>query len=279
MAKLKYLIGCLALLSLSAVAAPKADLWERWTAHDDKSAARIDHASWDALLKAYIVGDGGLNRFAYARVSNKDKQQLDAYINQLQSIAISQYNRAEQRAYWINLYNAATIQLVLRHYPVESITDIDISPGFFSSGPWGNKLLEVEGEAVSLDDIEHRILRPIWKDPLIHYSVNCASVGCPNLMKQAYTADNYSELAAINARAYINSDRGAVVEGGRLRVSSIYEWFQADFGGSDQAVIRHLKQYAEPELAGALDSVSKISKDFYDWSLNQPLNQSINEAK
>lgn len=268
MRKQLIITGLLAMMSLSALAAPKADLWKRWAASEASSTQVIDHGAWDGLLKKYIVDDAGLNRFAYGRVSKADSQALDAYIDRLQATPVSKLNRAEQRAFWINLYNATTIQTVLAHYPVESILKIDISPGLFSSGPWGKKLLEVEGEAVSLDDIEHRILRPVWKDPLIHYTVNCASVGCPNLANAAYTADNYSQLATANARAYINSPRGAVVEKGKLRVSSIYVWFQADFGGKDKTVIEHLKQYAEPGLASQLNNIKKISKDFYDWSLN-----------
>lgn len=172
-------------------------------------------------------------------------------------------------AYWINLYNALTMQVVLEHYPVDSIRDIDISPGWFSDGPWGAKLVGVEGEQLTLDDIEHRILRPIWQDPRIHYTVNCASVGCPNLALEAYTTANYNELAEAGVRAYINSPRGAVVDKGRLKVSSIYAWFKTDFGGTDASVIQHLRQYAEPELAAELDGVKKISDDFYDWSLNE----------
>ena len=256
------------MISFSALAAPKAELWQRWQDHNANSSAVIDHSVWNTLLKKYIVVDDDLNRFAYGKVSQADRKQLAAYVMQLEGTKVSAYSRDEQRAFWINLYNAATISVVLEHYPVESITKIDISPGLFSSGPWGKKLLEIEGEAISLDDIEHRILRPIWKDPLIHYTVNCASVGCPNLANTAYTADNFNELATTNARAYINSSRGAVVEKGRLNVSSIYVWFQPDFGGKDKGVIQHLLQYAEPDLAVELQAIKKISKNFYDWSLN-----------
>ncbi len=267
----RIITGSLLMFSLSALAAPKADLWERWTAHDAGSTQTVDHSTWDALLKKYVVADAPnkLHRFAYGKVTTSDRKLLDGYIGQLQGIAISSHNRDEQRAFWINLYNATTIQTVLAHYPVDSILKIDISPGLFSSGPWGKKLLKIEGEAVSLDDIEHRILRPIWKDPLIHYTVNCASVGCPNLASSAYTAKNYQTLARDNARAYINSSRGVMVERGKLKVSSIYVWFQDDFGGNDKSVVEHLKQFAGPALASQLSSIRKISKDFYDWSLNE----------
>ncbi len=97
----------------------------------------------------------------------------------LAATSADRLRRAEQFPFWINLYNALTVKVVLDHYPVEIIRDIDISPGLFADGPWGKKLVTVEGEALSLDDIEHRILRPIWKDPRLHYVLNCAALGVP----------------------------------------------------------------------------------------------------
>ena len=256
------------LFSFGATAAPAADLWERWTAHQPGSAATINHTAWDALVKKYLVrAESGLNRFRYGAVSSADKMVLADYLNALQAIRIGEYNRAEQRAYWINFYNAATVKVVLDRYPVTSIRDIKLG-GVFSGGPWSKKFLRVEGEDVSLDDIEHRILRPIWKDPRIHYAVNCASVGCPNLSDSAYSAGNFDALAEAGARAYINSPRGARVENGTLEVSSIYQWFKADFGGSDVGVVAHLKRYAEPALAARLETITRIDRDSYDWTLN-----------
>ncbi len=258
-----------AVLAPAAIAAPKAELWDRWTAHDPASSAVIDHTAWDGFVARNLRdGDDGVVRIAYGEVSAADRAALDGYLESLSRVAIGEHSRDEQRAYWINLYNALTVTVVLDHYPVASIRDIRISPGLFSSGPWGKKLLEVEGESLSLDDVEHRILRPIWKDPRIHYAVNCASIGCPNLMKRAFTAENAEALLEEGARAYVNHPRGARVEGGRLRTSSIYEWFKEDFGGTDAGVIEHLRRYAEPPLAAALGEVDRISGDDYDWALN-----------
>lgn len=261
----------LLMFSLAALAAPKAEFWERWTAHDANSTASIDHSAWHNIVQKYVIasGSGGLNRFRYGSVSNQDKAALKGYIKALAATPISKHNRNEQRAYWINLYNAATIDVVLDHYPVDSILDIKLSSGFLTKGPWKKKILKVEGEDISLDDIEHRILRPIWKDPRLHYTVNCASVGCPNLMNTAFTADNYEKLADAGARDFINDPRGAKVDDGDLEVSSIYVWFQSDFGGNDAGVIRHLKQYANKSLSAKLASVDEIDDDDYNWSLNE----------
>jgi hypothetical protein len=262
------------LLPGAACAAPKAELWPKWSAHQAGSAERVDHGAWDRLLAARLVpGPDGINRFAYGAVSANERQALDSYIAMLVALPVSRLDRPEQRAYWINLYNALTIQVVLSRYPVKSIRDISISPGLFSSGPWGKKLVSVEGEPVSLDDIEHRVLRPIWRDPRTHYAVNCASIGCPNLLPKAFTAANMEELLNAGARAYVNHPRGARVEGGKLKVSSIYHWFQEDFGGNAAGVTRHLRQYAEGPQAQALAGVASIDGHDYDWALNDAGNR------
>jgi len=116
--------------------------------------------------------------------------------------------------------------------------------------------------------MEHRILRPIFNDPRIHYAVNCASRGCPNLQPVAFTAKNAEELLDKGAKEFINSQRGVSVVGSKLTVSSIYEWFKVDFGNTDASVIAHLSQYADAQLADKLKGVSKISRDQYDWRIN-----------
>ena len=255
-------------LSFAALAAPKAELWARW-AEAGASKVAIDHGAWNDFLGRHVrPGQDGINRIAYGQVPAADRAALDAYVERLQRVAIRRFSRAEQRAYWINLYNAATVQVVLRHYPVDSILKINISPGLFARGPWKKKLLTVEGEGVSLDDIEHRILRPVWKDPRTHYAVNCASLGCPNLQPRAYTSGNMEELLDAGARAYVNHRRGAHVLKGRLVVSSIYVWFEDDFGGDEAGVLAHLRQYAEPALAQRLAGVRDIGGHEYDWTLN-----------
>lgn len=254
---------------LSARAAPDARLWPFWNKSDEASAATVDHSAWDRFLKTYIVrAENGVNLVRYGGVAPGDRKALAAYIGRLAGLPVRSFRKAEQKALWINLYNALTVTVILDHWPVKSIRDIDISPGLFADGPWGKKLLTVEGQKISLDDIEHRILRPIWKDPRIHYAVNCASIGCPNLARDAFTAANTNALLNRGAIAYVNHPRGAAVRDGRLTVSSIYKWFKADFGGSDAGVIAHLKRFARPPLKAQLETVRGISGDRYDWSVN-----------
>ena len=114
--------------SFEALFAPKSELWPRWQAHDAGSDVQIDHGVWDRLLEGYVARDaGGINRFDYGAVSAADRAALDGYLAALAVQPISRFDRAEQRAYWINLYNALTVDVVLDHYPVDSIRDIDIS--------------------------------------------------------------------------------------------------------------------------------------------------------
>ena len=257
------------LVAQTAGAAPKADLWPRWEKNDPANKQKVDHSAWDAFLKKYIVAPhpSGINRVNYATVAPEDHTALANYVKSLERVAVSGYSRAEQRAYWINLYNAKTVELILTRFPVKSIRDINISPGLFSSGPWGAKLMTVEGEKLALDDIEHRILRPIWKDNRIHYAVNCASLGCPNLQPAAFTAENTESLLERGAREYVNHRRGVSLQSGKLKVSSLYVWFQEDFGGSAEGLMEHWAKYAGKTLADALLSYSGGLEHDYDWRL------------
>ena len=255
--------------SLESLFAPKAELWERWTKRDEASTATIDHDDWDALLRTYLRADAdGINRFAYTSVTDTDKGRLDGYLKRLQGVAISGHAGAEQFAYWVNLYNALTVSVVVNHPPVDSIRDIDISPGLFADGPWAKKLITAEGEDLSLNDIEHRILRPIWRDPRIHYAVNCASIGCPNLAAKAYRSATLETMLDEAARDYINHPRGVRMTADGLMLSKIYVWFKDDFGGSDAALLDHLRAFASPELMATINAAGRIFGHEYDWRLN-----------
>ena len=262
-------VATLLFTSSPAHAASKADLWPRWQKHNPTSAQKIDHSVWDRFLKKYVVAphSSGINRVRYQAVSDEDRKSLKVYLQTLQGLPISAYNRAEQKAFWINLYNGLTVELILSRFPVASIKEINISPGLFVKGPWGAKLLTIEGEKLSLDDIEHRILRPIWRDSRVHYAVNCASLGCPNLQPTAFTGHNAESLLEEAAKEFVNHPRGVTITNGKLRVSSIYVWFQEDFGGGE-GLMEHWREYAEGPLADALLSYTGRLEHAYDWRLN-----------
>jgi len=255
--------------------APKSDLWPRWQSHNAENSEVIDHSAWQIFLDNYLVSNqlnkesstiAGINLVRYAAVSKKARGLLNNYLKTLESTAVSSFSRAQQRAFWINLYNASTVNLILEHYPLESITKISFS--FFSFGPWDEELLTVEGEELSLNDIEHRILRPIWRDPRIHYALNCASLGCPNLLPQAFTEHNTESLLEQGAHDYINHPRGAEMQGEKLILSKIYEWYQADFGANEAGVLLHLQQYSTKERLKSWPTEELEIEYQYDWRLN-----------
>jgi Protein of unknown function, DUF547 len=241
------------------------------------ATATVDHSIWDKLLKAYVVpGTDGLNRVRYRSFKRAGRAKLKEYIKSLESVRPTKLSRPEQFAFWANLYNAKTIDVVLDAYPVKSIRDISIKGGLFNflkksvgaGGPWKAKIMQVEGEQLSLDDIEHGILRPVFKDPRVHYAVNCASVGCPNLQLAAFTSAKLEQMLDAGAKSYINSRRGFISRRGEIKASSIYRWFQSDFGGSEQGVLKHALQYAGPKLKRRLAASRQIAEYGYDWSLN-----------
>lgn len=230
-----------------------------------ENAEVIDHASFDGFLKKYVKPNAdGLNRVTYGDVADADAKALDTYIEQLEAVEVSTLKRDEQFAYWVNLYNATTVKVILDNYPVDSIRDI----GTLGLGPWRDKRLTVEGQEVSLDDIEHAILRPGWQDVRIHYAVNCASIGCPNLSTSAFTSANLEELLEAGAKAYINSPRGFSEADGQLVASSIFEWYQVDWG-SEENVLEHAREYAEGETEELLDRHDVVGKYDYSWTLNE----------
>ncbi|MBV1880225.1 MAG: DUF547 domain-containing protein [Pseudomonadales bacterium] len=253
-----------------ASAAPEPKGIPFWDAHEESNIAVIDHSRWQSLLNRYLISphQSGVNRFDYANVSALHKKQLNIYLSQLTSLDPRNYSRGEQKAYWINLYNALTVNLIINHYPVKTITKL--GKGFFSFGPWDDVITTIQEKELTLNDIEHGILRPIYKDNRIHYAVNCASYSCPNLSQTAYTSENTEALLNAGAHDYVNHSRGVSFDNKQLRVSSIFHWYRVDFGDSDKALLDHLSLYAKPMLAKRLLSYKGEIDHDYNWALNKP---------
>lgn len=247
-----------------------------WETSNETNAKEIDHSPWQRILNSYVqVHSSGVNRFDYAtlKASTQDKAKLAGYLNYLQQLDPREYSKAEQKAYWINLYNSLTVKLVVEAYPVDSIREICANrpSGSQCSGPWKETHAKVADRQLTLDNIENDILRPIWKDNLIHYGLSCASYGCPNLLKTAFTSENTDKLLAAAAREYVNHPRGVnFLEDDLLVISSIYDWYIEDFGKSEQGIIRHLQSYADKKLAKRLADFKGTIDYEYDWSLNCP---------
>jgi hypothetical protein len=254
---------------LEALFAPRARLWPRWTGHDEASTRSLDHAPWTAFLRRYRrIGGDGIARVDYAAVTAADVRALEAWLGSLAAIPVTTLRREEQFCFWVNLYNGLTVRTVLQSPGVTSIRDINLSGGVFLRGPWDAHVATVEGEALTLNDIEHRILRPIWQDPRLHYVVNCASLGCPNLPEAALTPARREVMLTDATRAYIGHPRGVTVRSDGLLLSSIYNWFAADFE-RDGGVVPHLLRHAEPTKAVAIRANPAIAGYGYDWALNR----------
>jgi hypothetical protein len=272
--------GGLALIASSVasrpgLSAPTALLWQKWAANEPASRVVIDHQPWAMFLRRNLIEEpDGIGRLRYGDVSALDRQALAQYLEDMSKVPVHSLNASEQFAYWVNLYNALTVKIVLDHYPVSSIRAISLGGSFLpafitgGSGPWQAKLTKIEGEPVALDDIEHRILRPLFKDNRIHYAVNCASIGCPTLMPDPFTAANLQAMLDRGARLYVNHPRGVRADAGGLTVSSIYQWYMDDFGGTWQGVLAHLRRFANPTTARMLAPYETISANSYDWQLN-----------
>ncbi|WP_027362544.1 DUF547 domain-containing protein [Desulfospira joergensenii] len=222
--------------------------------------AGVDNRIYAGLLKKHVFR----GRVDYDGFK-QDEKRLDEYLELLSRTDLESLSRSGRFAFYINLYNAATIQLVLTEYPgINSIKEI----GSFFSGPWSRKFISLNGRKLSLDQVEHDILRPFFKDPRVHFAVNCASKSCPALLNVPYEGKTLETQLDDQATAFINDPRRNTLRGTTLFASRIFDWFREDFNDNPLGFIR---QYARGELKENLDGGKEIKLDFlpYDWSLNR----------
>ena len=256
--------------SLSLLAAPAfaQSSYGSGSTASSVSQASVSHAAFTNILQKYVSAPDaeGLTHFNYGglRANRADKAALDNYIKSLEATNPKALSPNEAIAYYANLYNAVTVQVVTDNYPVSSIKKL----GPLNSGPWKKNLFTINGVPSSLNNVEHDILRKQFPSPYVHYMVNCASVGCPNLLDTAWDARTLKSERGKAAAAYINSPRGVQLTSKGLKISSIFKWFKEDFGGKS-GTLRHIRKYAGPELARAIDNGAQIVDYGYDWSLNE----------
>jgi len=240
-----------------------------WKKHDPNSTIAVDHSTWDAFLAKYTRKDGrDINRVAYGSVSGADKAALQAYLKALQSVDVTKLNRNEQYAFWLNLYNASTVNIGIANFPIDSILEVKANT-LDLKGPFNDKVAKVNGKTLTLDDIESGVVRPIWNDPRLHYAFNCAAVSCPNLSSKAYKGITINAQLDAAARSYVNDPRGVTINGNSITASKIYFWYSEDFGRSEADVIKHISRYASPALKAKLAGKTDIQNYEYDWALNK----------
>ena len=221
----------------------------------------IDNTIYAQLLTKHVK-----NARVHYDGFKKDEALLDEYLAVLSSTNVKSLAGNRRFAFYINAYNAFTIKLVLTKFPgINSIKEIG---GFFSS-PWGKKFILLNGRTVSLDHIEHDILRHEFNDPRVHFAINCASKSCPPLLNTPYKAEILEKQLDSQAIKFINDKKNTFIKGDTLFISKIFSWFKKDFSNNPLLFIR---KYALGELKAQLDSKAgtiKIKYLYYDWSLNR----------
>lgn len=227
------------------------------------AGAPVDNRIWAALLADHVT-DGRVDYDGF----KQNEARLDQYLAILSSTDPKALSRNHQFAFYINAYNAFTIKLVLTRYPgINSIKEIG---GFFSN-PWSRKFIRLNRFTVSLDHIEHDILRPRFKDARVHFAINCASKSCPPLLDEPYEGATLENQLDRQARQFINQQKNVFLKANTLFVSPIFKWFEDDFAAGPLAFIRH---HAESPLRQALDQAAAkgdIRFEYlnYDWTLNR----------
>lgn len=234
----------------------------------------FDHAPFDKLLKKYVNQEGMVD---YKGIKTQGLSQLDAYlktIDQLNPKTLEQFNRSEKIAFYTNAYNAFTIKLITDHYPVTSIKKIPGLSGWFGVGQWKSDLWTLAGQKISLNTIEHKILRPMG-EPRIHFVLVCAAIGCPSLAQTAYTAENLERLFNHQAKLFHASAKGVQITSGpqpTLSLSPIYKWFKGDFLKVAPDLETFVAQHSDEKIKTFIQkNKGKLALKYhdYDWSLNE----------
>lgn len=224
-----------------------------------EAKSSIDHTAFDTLLKKHVVK----GRVDYANFK-KDQDALRGYLKSLETIDSTTCTRDDLLALFVNAYNAATLELILEHYPgIASIKDIP------AAQRWDDKRWTICGEKVSLTDLEHEILRKRFDEPRIHFAINCASIGCPPLRSEAFVGEKIDAQLQDQAVAMNRDFGGAHWDGTKLTLSKIYDWFEDDFKRKME-LKNFVAQFMAPEAALEVKKRTKVDIVFqdYNWSLN-----------
>lgn len=225
-------------------------------------AQPISHEVWDGLLQEHVTDAGLVDYKGFIQ----DSAQLQQYLDLLSKHHPNDKNwsRDERLAYWINAYNAFTVELIVDNYPVKSIKDIKDGIPFVNT-VWDIKFIEIEGEEYDLNNIEHGIIRPRFEEPRIHFAVNCASISCPKLANRAYTADRLDAQLTKAAKDFLRDDGKNKIEKDNIQISKLFTWYSGDFKTDGRTIIEYINQYAPLEV----NSDAEVSYMDYDWGLNE----------
>lgn len=221
------------------------------------------HRVWDRLLKKHVDAQGMVDYEGFVR----DRQQLQQYLRLLSNTAPDPitWSEEEQLAYWINAYNAFTVELIVDNYPLESIEELHPTLNIPTINTvWHKKFFKIGGQESSLDEIEHAILRKQFEEPRIHFAIVCASYSCPPLRGEAFTAEALDRQLDEQAVRFINDPKRNKLDGNSAQLSKIFSWFEGDFT-KNGSLPKFINRYAENKLVPG----AKISYLEYDWKLNR----------
>jgi Protein of unknown function, DUF547 len=232
------------------------------------SMDRIDHSSWDGLVRKYVDAQGFVD-YASWKTSANDVKALDDYLAHLSAARAERTTpKAAQLAFWINAYNAVTVKGILREYPTTSIRNHTAK--IYGYNIWKDMQLQVSGQAVSLDAMEHQILRKMG-EPRIHFAIVCASIGCPRLLNEAYSEQNLEQQLTVNTQAFFADVTKCKVDArsGALQLSPILQWFGEDFGADEATRLKTITPYLPEAAQGVVrGGRARVSYLDYDWGLN-----------
>lgn len=219
----------------------------------------ISHDTWDELLQAHVTDEGIVDYKGFI----KEKIKLEQYLQLLsQNPPQRTWKRTEQLAYWINAYNAFTVKLIVDYYPVKSIKDIKRGIPFVNT-VWDIKFIEIDGYKYDLNKIEHGILRKRFKEPRIHFAVNCASASCPALLNRAYTGAKLNAQLDQQAKNFLADTSKNKISANSTQLSKIFKWFKKDFTKEGS-----LKEFIAKYAPTSFNKKAKINYLKYDWRLN-----------
>ena len=266
--KLGMLVCTLTLLTLaSSPAIANEHAGKAYPASQQVSMDQIDHTPFDQLLQKYVNNDGLVAYKAWHGNAN-DRKQLQDYLASLGRATESKPASADAKlAFWINAYNATTIEGIMRVYPTKSIRDHTAK--VFGYNIWKNLLLHVGNEQINLEDIENQRLRKMG-EPRIHFAIVCASIGCPRLMNRAYMPNTVRDQLATNAKDFFSRSQNLKVAGNTLEVSKILSWYGTDFAPSPQAQLQKLEVYLPPAAKQVVNQGNfRVTYQAYNWNLNE----------
>lgn len=218
------------------------------------------HQQWDKLLKKHVNAAGMVNYKGF----QKDRSDLDAYLKTLSETAPKKIrSENDQKAFWINAYNAYTVSLILQHYPVKSIKDIGGNV-YKINTPWDIKFIRIGGEKYDLNNIEHKILRRKFDDPRIHFAIVCASVSCARLSRDAYTGDKLEAQLEAETKGFLNDKTKNNIRADKAELSKYFTWYRGDFTKKG-SLVDYINKYSQTKI----NDNTKINYLDYNWNLNE----------